>query len=82
MTLNRIVTMVVNAVIRRLVNIAVDIGFRSAARFGRSASAGADIPKETPVQTDAPVDTADRVAVAETSRRARLTRRILRRIGR
>ncbi len=74
MSLDRIINMFINAVVRRFVNMFVDIGFRAFSRRGRSQAAddpaiGAAEPLETAAQDDA-------------AQRAKTTARMIRKLGR
>ncbi|MFZ5750309.1 MAG: hypothetical protein ACOY5U_04510 [Pseudomonadota bacterium] len=71
MTLDRIVTMVVNAVIRRVVNL--DVG-RAFAAFGRRTPPGPDAPPSGPVDPRAAAE------ARAAAKRARQTARLLRRM--
>lgn len=71
MTLDRIVTMVVNAVIRRVVNLGVGRAF---AVFGRRTPRGPDAPPSGPVDPRAAAE------ARAAAKRARQTARLLRRM--
>jgi hypothetical protein len=78
MTFDRIVNMVANAVVRRVVNLVVDRGFRLFTRRGPAAAPGPEAGDSPtgPRAANAPGD------AQGLARRARIAARTLRRLGR
>ena len=77
MNLNRIVNMILNVVVRRVVNLLVNHGFQFFARRGGS-QATADQPR--PDQAE--LSPADRALQRDVAKRARFAARTMRRLGR
>ena len=77
MNLNRIVMMVMNIVIRRLVNLAINFGLRAASGYGSPAS-----EPDRQDRAATPPGAEARALQVDAARRARIAARTLRRLGR
>ena len=77
MNLNRIIMVVMNVVIRRLINMAINFGMRAASRYGSAASRPGPA---TPPDQQAGGDV--RAQQVDAARRARIAARNMRRLGR